>query len=638
MRHDDFTSADQDPARRGGAPRPTTWVARSAGSRGRRTAALCGAGLALLFGFGLGCQTWVHQTDREVAAAIESRQRAALSESTPVTVGDDDAWGRAPRTAYATSPHATSLAVPPGFNGAPAAVTSAPATPSTSGPASMPSSAPTTQPTTALAATQPATAPARSFRLTDALRYAQQHRREFRAAQEDLYLAALALTLERHLWTPIFSSQFRTVYGNYGEAQDFDQAMRFVADLGVAQRLPLGGQVTAQAIGTLIRDVKKTITAQEQGQVKLGLTVPLLRGAGHVARETRIQLERELTYAVRAYERFRRQQLVTVAQGYFDLLLAKQNLFNAERSFATFVDDYERAKALEQTGQRSSLDTLRAEQAMLSAENDVEDTRESFRAQADNFKLLIGMPVDQPLTRDELEDIEQIERQIAAGTHPLLARPPASDNEQHAVEVALDRRLDLLTAADRVDDARRGVAISRNALLPDLNWTSSLSVDTDPNHYNAGAFEFERAKWLSEMVLSLPVERTAERNALRRALIDVRQAERNQRDLSDRIRAEVRRAVNRIRLADRSVEIQQRNVFVAERRQEYAKYRFEEVGDISNRDKVEAETELLNARNRLNAAKTARWTALLQFRLATETLYVEEGGPADSVAAAPNKP
>ena len=73
------------------------------------------------------------------------------------------------------------------------------------------------------------------------------HRREYQTAKEDLYLSALALSLERHLWTPQFAADLRTVYGNYGEASGFDQAMRFMAELGMTQRLPYGGEFTAQA-------------------------------------------------------------------------------------------------------------------------------------------------------------------------------------------------------------------------------------------------------------------------------------------------------------------------------------------------------------------------------------------------------
>ena len=456
--------------------------------------------------------------------------------------------------------------------------------------------------------------------------YAQRHRRAYQTAKEELYLAALNLTLERHLWTPIFAASLRTVYGNYGEAQDFDQAMRFVGDLEVSQRLPYGGEFTAGMISTLIRDVGKTITAEEQSEVVLGLTVPLLRGAGHVAQENLIQLERELTYSVRTFERYRRSQLVSVARAYFNLLRYKQAVLDSQDSLERAIIDFQRAQDVEELPNGSPLDTQRAEQRMLSQQNSLEIARESFRALADDFKILIGMPVDEPLGLDDLENIEIIERQIATGQYPLLRRVPAVQNEELAVQVALERRFDLLTSCDRIDDARRDVAISRNALLPDLNWSGSVRFDTQDDHYNMGAFHFERANWYTELELELPVERTAERNELRRSLIEVRQTQRAATDLAERIRADVRSAVNQLRLQEISLRIQKRNVEVARSRAEYAKYRFEEIGDISNRDKIEAETELLDALNALNEAKTARWSALLEFRLATETLQIDEQG------------
>ncbi|MEW6252844.1 MAG: TolC family protein, partial [Planctomycetota bacterium] len=266
-----------------------------------------------------------------------------------------------------------------------------------------------------------------------------------------------------------------------------------------------------------------------------------------------------------------------------------------------------------------------ARQAMLGAENDVEVSRESFRSQTDEFKLLIGMPVDEPLGRENLEDIESIERQIEDGRYPLLQASAAIADEQRAIEVALARRFDLLTVTDRIGDARRGVSISANALLPDLNFTGSLNLDTDPNSFNVGELRWERANWRAEVLLELPLERTVERAALRRALIDVSRAQRTRQDTSERIRAEVRRAVNVYVLAERSLAIQQKSLEVAEMRREYSAIMFEN-GEISNREKVEAEDALLAARNDLNFAKTSRWTALLQFRLSTETLVIDEDG------------
>ena len=552
-----------------------------------------------------GCLPMVRMTDQEVERLIAARQRAVLGQNTAANVEVPAKMPQPGRAAYAYGPSPTTPEIPPDF--------------------AQPSAQPAMTSPAPPAAPAPTTQPARVFTLTDALAYAQLHQREYQSAKEDLYLATLALTLERHLWTPIFASNIRTVYGNYGEAQNFDQAMRFMADLSVAQRLPYGGTFTANAVSTLIRDVKKSITAQEGSNIALGLNIPFLRGAGHVAKETLIQLERELTYSVRVFERYRRQQMVTVAQAYFSLLAAKQRVIDSQTSYDNLALDVERARHMESIGRDTPLNTQRAEQAMLIQENALETAREAFRAATDNFKILIGMPVDEPLGLAELEDIETIEQQIDNGVYPLLARPLAVNAESRAVEVALQRRFDLVTLTDRIDDARRGVAISRNALLPDLNWNSTLTFDTDPNHFNLGAFSFDRANWRSEVVLALPLERTAERNDLRRKLIDVAQAERARVDQSERIRAEVRAAVHNILLQERSLAIQRKAVEVAERQREFAQIQYDD-GKIDNRDKIDAENAWVNARNQLSLAKTDGWSALLQFRLSTETLRIEEDG------------
>ncbi len=595
-----------------------------------------------------GCHELARQADRDVARLIAERQRGALGLRGQVQICTP-AVPRTPKTAYEYGPNPSVPQLPPGYEIPPTASQPAGAPNEAAPPADPPSAGPSPEGLAAVgasaaeserlsppgsrpsapgesAAETPLTRSERLLTLTGALAYAQQHQREYMTAKEDLYLSALALTLERHLWTPIFASNLRTVYGNFGEDSGFDQAMRFVADLSVAQRLPYGGQFTASAISTLIRDVKQSITAAEGGVVELGLNIPFLRGAGHVARETLIQLERELTYAVRTFERYRQAQLVDVAQGYFGLLVLKQAVYDAEQSYRNLAADFERARALEERGQANVLDTLRAEQAVVTAEKNVLDAREALRSAADQFKLSIGMPVDEPLGQDDIEDIETIERQIEAGVYPLLMPPAAIDDERGAIQVALSRRLDLKTLADRIDDARRGVAVSKNALLPDLNWTNTLTMDTDPQHYNVAAIGWNRAVWRSEVLLALPLERTKERNDLRRAMIGVRQAQREYLDGEESIRADVRRAVHRVRLADKSVAIEQRNVQVAERRRELARYRFEEMGDLDNRDVVEAEEEVRTASNRLNLAKRSRWTELLQFRLATETLGIDEEG------------
>ena len=571
--------------------------------------------LAVLFCVALGgCSHLARSTDRDVAATIAARQRQALRYEANAELGDPLADDPQPTAdSYAPRPTPVAHETPPGFE---------PPTPA----------APGAQAAESLvnldfdsSLTDPIERPRDElFTLTDALAYAQQHRRAYQSAKEDLYLSALALLLERHLWTPQLAAEFKSVYGNYGQIQDFDQAMRFVADLSVSQRLPYGGEFTASMVSTLVRDIKRGITASEGSDLALGLNIPLLRDAGHVAREDLLQLERSLTYAVRTFERFRRQQLVLVARQYFSLLVAKQDIVNAANSLNRGHENLQRAEDLYEAGNIDVLQVRRAQSQLLDRQNALARALEDFRAAADQFKIAIGMPVSQPLERDDLETIASIEQAIMEGKYALMRIPSAASDETHALDVALRYRLDFLNATDQIEDAKRGMAIAKNKLLPRLDWTSSLVFDTNPNHYRVTGFEHERATWRSELVLSMD-DRFRERNSYRSSLIDVHRARREHTEESERIRAEVLSAINQIALQRQLVSIQRRVLDVARERTDYANRMFN-LGRAGNRDVVEAEDAVLAAQNALDRAKTARWNALLNFRLATGTLIIDENG------------
>lgn len=566
-----------------------------------------------------GCQRLSARLNQDILAAIAERQQAAIAERAPVGIAIEPEPLDAPDRAYEVNPTPVSPALPSAFE--PPDREPPPPDVVAELEARL-TEDPTTVPTTRSAERYRD----ELFTLTDALAYAQRRRREYQTAREDLYLAALALMLERHLWTPQFAAELRGVYGNFGEITDFDQAVRFVADLAVAQRLPYGGEFTAQAISTIIRDVKRNLTAVEGSEINLGLRIPLLRGAGYVAQETLIELERNLTYAVRTFERFRRAQLVIVADGYFNLLQAKQAVIDAGRSVDQALYLWQRAFEMERqdVDEADPLDTRRAQQRFLTETNRLEQLREAFRFAGDQFKLLIGMPVDEPLGLDDLETIQQIEEQIEAGRYPLLRQPPAVRDQALSVDVAQQFRLDLLNALDQIGDAQRGVKISENALLPTLDWFGSVQFPTDPEHFRLGHFEVARANWRTEVVLQMD-DRYRERLAYRTAHIDLDRAQRDYVDDLERVRVEVRRTINEIRLQERLLQIQQENLRVAEQRLEYSQILYEN-GDIGNRDLVEAQDELINALNQLAAAKTELWTRLLEYRLATGTLRIDEHG------------
>ena len=146
------------------------------------------------------------------------------------------------------------------------------------------------------------------------------------------------MSLERFLWTPQLSSQLSYEFADYGQVREFDRAMTATASIAAEQRLPLGGTVTAQVIDRWMRDLKVHTTSGETGTMILSADIPLLRGAGKVALESRYQAERNLIYAVRTFERFRREFVVDIAGDFFTLLSLHTQIGSAEAQVRSLAE------------------------------------------------------------------------------------------------------------------------------------------------------------------------------------------------------------------------------------------------------------------------------------------------------------
>ncbi len=456
---------------------------------------------------------------------------------------------------------------------------------------------------------------ARTMGLRDVLAYATRHARDLQDAKEDLYLAALDLTLERHLWTPQFVASVRAEFADYGQIRDFDRAMTTVAQVAVAQRLPYGGEVTARVVSTLMRDLGVHTTSGESGAMIIDANIPLFRGAGRVAYESRYREEREMIYSVRAYERFRRQFLVNVAIGYFNLQQNRAQIINALKNYEAASDSARRSEARFDLGQEEIFEKARTQATLRQAASDVEDQKEAYESSLDQFKILLGMPVE--------EAIDVVSQEDDAESRLLELLMPDVDMDL-AIEVALSSRLDLITTKDQIDDAQRGVVIAKNGLLPDLNLTGSVTMGTDPAQLNSMSYNTEYTTWRGGVELSMD-DRKQERNAYRAALIETRRAERNYEEAADFVRSDVRRAVRRIAQSKANREIQQLSVEENEIRLDAAQ-RFVRLGLRTNQDEVDAQNDLQRARNALAAAEAGVRRAILEFRLDTETLRIGDDG------------
>jgi outer membrane protein TolC len=593
--------------------------------RPHRPAALC-VGITVV----LGCQQRIiDRTDREVYSLIEGQQRAALGTTSDVHVGAEAGELADTERMYRFNPRPITAEVPESFRPKTAPAESAPAGP--------PVGATTVRERLAAETdlspdifTPEERPKVRVFGLVDTLGYAMHHARTLQDAKEALYLAALDLTLERHLWTPQFvgSIQARADFADAGGLHDYDRAMETVSDLTLTQRLPYGGSVSAQVISTLVRDLEEHVTSGESGSLILDADIPLLRGAGRVAYESRYSAEREMIYAVRTYERFRRSFLVEVAAAYFNLQQAKAAINNTYTAYESRIRDWEKADFKNRMGRSDTIfEAPRAKSSLRQAESALVSTKERYATALDRVKIFIGMPVGELLDVVGQEDDEK-----SKALDNLLPEVDVAT----AVEVALKYRLDLLSEVDRVDDSRRGVHIARNRILPDLDFTASVAFDSDPDHLSAVTFNTERHAWGAGLELRMD-DRKTERNAYRAALVAVRQAARDHEQFVDTVIADVRRAIRRIVQQENLRRIQALNVEENEFRLEAARAQFD-LGKKDNQDVVDAENDLLDARNDYASAVAAYRNAILEFRLDTGTLRVTDEGRWDQSSSPTPQP
>jgi outer membrane protein TolC len=446
--------------------------------------------------------------------------------------------------------------------------------------------------------------------LHDGLAYAIQHSREYRSAEEDFLLSALRLMSERHLWGPRLFDDFSAEVAAIGDNGLYDSSLSLVNDLFVTQRLPYGGEISARLLAAATENLHEYVAGEnvQSAELIFEANVPLLRGAGNVAREDLIQAERNLVYAARAFERFRRTFLFDITTDFLELVVQKQAIVNSEQQVEMLQGFEDRERALAEAGRVPPFEAALSVQSTLFAIDRLNSQEEVHRLALDRFKVRIGMP----------EDVTLVIRPATPG----LPTPETDLNQ--AVRTAMQYRLDLQNRRDRIDDARRGVNNARNDLLADLDLAGSISIPTDDTVQRAGLnFEFEELTVRAALALSLPLDREIERLALREAQIDLERSIRDYEQFRDTVALEVRAAARNIDRAEFSRELQAENVKVAELRLAS----IEAAPDRADaRDRSEAANAMLGARDDYLRALRDVQISILRYLLDSGQLRVGPDG------------
>ena len=137
--------------------------------------------------------------------------------------------------------------------------------------------------------------------------------------------------------------------------------------------------------------------------------------------------------------------------------------------------------------------------------------------------------------------------------------------------------------------------------------------------------EVDRYNWNAGLSLNLPLERKAERNAYRSALISLEQSRRSFELRADEIKLQVRDSWRALDQAKRNYEISDIGVKIAERRVEEQNL-LAELGRAKAQDQVDAQNDLVNSKNQRTQALVGHTIARLQFWNNLGILYIKDNG------------
>lgn len=447
--------------------------------------------------------------------------------------------------------------------------------------------------------------------LAQALDVAAENSRDFQRQKEQLYLTALDLTRNQH--------DFALVFGGGGSAVVAGQADETADvvlgdDLSAAANSTAGTRLVVNFVNTFLRSVIHGGAFDGSSILDLTLTQPLLRGAGRrIVREPLTQAERDVVYAMRAYERFRAEFALRVVSDYWGVVAQIADLRNVEANYQSLVQSREQIEELYRAGRRTITDLGRAKQSEFNADAQRVAAKNRLQTSLDRFKLTLGLPVTAQVELDPSE-LDQV---AARGVEQVDL------TEDAAVALALQRRYDHRTAIDSVEDAGRRIVVAEDALGMALDFTAALNV---PAASGRGLnLDWSRVNWSAGFELDLALDKLVERNAYRSALITFDVAIRSRELSEDQIAADVRSSLRNIQSAIDSYRIQSVAVELAAQRVE-ATTDLYAAGRVQALEKLDAQDALLQAQLDLTAATVDYAIARLQLMSDLEAITLEAHG------------
>ena len=487
--------------------------------------------------------------------------------------------------------------------------------------------------------------------LPQAVALATVYNREYQLEKELLYTMALDLRLTRHEFETKFFSGGREGYGKEGN----DEGIGGEADFGFGRLLAGGTRIGTKVGIAWFRVITGDIRGGLASILSATVTQPLLRGRDRrVVLENLTQAERNTMYQIRSFNRFRKTFAVSIISQYYWVLQQLDMVKNAKENCHTLDWLCERVEKLAAVGRVPKEEVERVRQKRFQAEDTLFQAEKVYKQALDEFKFWqLSSPVNAELQLDvnELEVLRSAE----------LSKPQFSEAE--AIETALVERLDLANSGDAIADAERKVLVAADGLRGELNLfvgVDATSLSSSSELAGVGALDDDfvadrdRPNPLRRLRdnnplrsfqdqseigidLELPLDRVAEQNIYRKALIILSQRQREYEQMADWVTLEIRQAYRDLTEAAERHRVQLESLKLAEKRfkDTYLLLRY---GRASSRRVLNAQDDLFDAQNAATEALVAYTIAILNFYRDTGVLHVRPDGMWQTTKVIDKKP
>lgn len=452
--------------------------------------------------------------------------------------------------------------------------------------------------------------------LAEAVGMAISYSRAYQSDKETLYQSALRLTSERHKYA---RQWFGTIDADYVSTAGVDE-IAVGAGTGVDQTHLFGNGM--QLATGLALDWSRFLTGDPRtslGSVLTAtLTAPILgAGAGLAAKEQLIQAERDVVYDIRTFSRDRKTFVIGIINDYYSVLQQLDSVSTTEASYRSQFETTNQYRMEVEVGKRAPYDLGLSEQSLLDIENRLVISRQRYEQALDNFKISLALPMDvnMSLAQTEFAALEDIGVSLPTYT------------EEEAIEMALERRLDLANTLDALDDAGRKLELAAKGLGMQMDLTAGTTNAGIPSKpaTQAARIEFHEATYVAGLSANLPLDRKLERNAYVLALISYNRQKRNMEEQIDRVKLEVRQSYRDLAQSAETHRIQQMGYELAVKNVEAQKLSLK-YGRSTARDLTETENDRVNARIAVTGALVNHTITKLEFFRDIGVLQVKPDG------------